>query len=186
MSGAEPLLRATGISRRYRRGPETVTAFHGVDLALQPGEVVALVGPSGSGKTTLLNVLCGWERPDEGRVEWRGMADFTLATLSWSEISIVPQSAGLLEDLTLIENVSLARRLGAKQHRGERAAHLGHDRHEAEEILGRLGLAHLSEHIPRATSLGEQQRTAVARALLPRSSLVLADEPTAHQDSVIH
>ena len=179
----QPLLRAVGIGRRYRRGSETVDAVRGLDLTLHPGELVALVGPSGSGKTTLLNLLCGWERPDSGHVEWRGRTDVDLAALGWSEISLVPQSSGLLEDLTLIENVSLARRLREQQEPVVPVAHAGDDGYEAEEILGRLGLEGLSEHLPRETSLGEQQRTAVARAVLLSPSLVLADEPTAHQDA---
>jgi ABC-type lipoprotein export system ATPase subunit len=153
-------------------------------VTLRPGEVVALVGPSGSGKTTLLNLLCGWERPDSGNIEWQGRTDVALCSLGWSEISIVPQSSGLLEDLTLMENVSLARRLSAKQRQAANVAHAGDDGYEAEELLARLGLGHLSEHLPGTTSLGEQQRTAVARALLLSPSLVLADEPTAHQDAV--
>ena len=179
----QPLLRAVGIGRRYRRGSETVDAVRGLDLTLHPGELVALVGPSGSGKTTLLNLLCGWERPDSGHIEWRGRTDVALATLGWPEISLVPQSSGLLEDLTLIENVSLARRLREEQERAVPVAHAGDDGYEADEILARLGLEGLSEHLPRETSLGEQQRTAVARAVLLRPSLVLADEPTAHQDA---
>jgi putative ABC transport system ATP-binding protein len=106
-----------------------------------------------------------------------------LATLAWSEISIVPQSSGLLEDLTLIENVSLARRLRPQRDREDSGASARDRGHEAGELLSRLGLAHLSEHLPRATSLGEQQRAAVARAMLLGPSLVLADEPTAHQDA---
>ena len=152
-------------------------------MTLQPGELVALVGPSGSGKTTLLNLLCGWERPDSGHIEWRGKTDVALATLDWSEISVVPQSSGLLEDLTLIENVSLARRLRAEAQTGRASRSRSDDGYEAEDILDRLGLEQLSGHFPRATSLGEQQRTAVARALLLSPSLVLADEPTAHQDA---
>jgi ABC-type lipoprotein export system ATPase subunit len=184
MTEPQPLLRATGISRRYIRGSEAVDALHGFDVTLQPGELVALVGPSGSGKTTLLNLLCGWERPDSGRIEWRGMTDVALATLGWSEIAIVPQSSGLLEDLTLIENVSLARRLRADQRHAAQVACTEDLGYEAEEILNRLGLGHVSEHLPRTTSLGEQQRTAVARALLLSPMLVLADEPTAHQDAL--
>lgn len=184
MTASQPVLRAIGISRRYRRGSETVHALHGIDMTLLPGELVALVGPSGSGKTTLLNLLYGWERPDSGHIEWRGETDVGLATLGWSEISLVPQSSGLLEDLTLIENVSLPRRLRVKQKQAVQVAQARDDGYEAKEILGRLGLGHLSERLPRATSLGEQQRTAVARALLLSPSLVLADEPTAHQDAV--
>jgi ABC-type lipoprotein export system ATPase subunit len=181
---AQPLLRAVGISRRYWRGPEIVDALHQLDLTLLPGELVALVGPSGSGKTTLLNVFCGWERPDSGHIEWRGRSDVALAGLGWSEISIVPQSSGLLEDLSLSENVSLARRLRPTPTQAAHLTRVRDDGYEAEEILARLGIEHLSEHLPRTTSLGEQQRAAVARALLLGPSLVLADEPTAHQDAV--
>ncbi len=185
---SQPLLRAVGISRRYRRGPETIDALRRLDVTLQPGELVALVGPSGSGKTTLLNLFCGWEQPDSGHIEWRGRSDVALASLSWSEVSVVPQSSGLLEDLTLSENVSLARRLRPTPTptptQVAPVAQVSDEGYEAEEILARLGIEHLSGHLPRTTSLGEQQRTAVARALLLSPSLVLADEPTAHQDAV--
>jgi ABC-type lipoprotein export system ATPase subunit len=105
----------------------------------------------------LLNVICGWERPDTGTLEWRGNSDVVLASLGWAEISIVPQSSGLLEDLTLTENISLASRLGAAGDvDGDRTAAMG-------ELLDRLGLTHLGDRFPRETSLGEQQRTSVAR-----------------------
>ena len=183
MIAPQPLLRAIGISRRYRQGLETVDALRGLDVTLQPGELVAVVGPSGSGKTTLLNLFCGWERPDSGHIEWRGRTDVSLATLDWSDISVVPQSSGLLADLTLLENVSLARRLRPEHKQVVQVDQVGHYGYVAEDILDRLGLKQLSGHFPRVTSLGEQQRTAVARALLLSPSLVLADEPTAHQDA---
>jgi ABC-type lipoprotein export system ATPase subunit len=183
MIAPQTLLRAIGISRRYRQGSETVDALRGLDVSLQPGELVALVGPSGSGKTTLLNLFCGWERPDSGHIEWQGRTDVALAALDWSEISVVPQSSGLLADLTLLENVSLARRLRTEHKKVVQVDKVEHDGYVAEDILDRLGLKQLSGHFPRATSLGEQQRTAVARALLLSPSLVLADEPTAHQDA---
>ena len=154
-----------------------MVALAGVDLTLEAGELVALVGPSGSGKTTLLNVLCGWERPEAGRISWQGRDGIDLATLPWSDIAVVPQSAGLLEDLSVGENVGLARRMG----RGGGPA-AGEAGFVLADLLETLGLDHLSQHLPGGTSLGEQQRAAVARAVLLKPALVLADEPTAHQD----
>ena len=93
------LLSARGLTKTYRRGPEAVHALRRVDLDLRRGEVVALMGPSGSGKTTLLNVLCGWERADEGSLEWDGGPIQSSADLPWSEISIVPQDVAMIEEL---------------------------------------------------------------------------------------
>jgi putative ABC transport system ATP-binding protein len=170
-----PVVRVSGVHKWYRRAAERVHALRGVDLSLAPGEIVALVGPSGSGKSTLLNVLCGWERPDEGELVFDGgFSSQDAARLPWGELSIVPQALGLLEDLTIRENVGLPARL-AKQdaQRGPRIA----------ELLERFGIDHLAARMPYETSLGEQQRAAVARALTLQPRLILADEPSSHQDA---
>ncbi|WP_448614286.1 ABC transporter ATP-binding protein [Modestobacter sp. URMC 112] len=164
----------TGLVKRYRRGAETVSALAGVDLEVSAGEFVALVGPSGSGKSTLLALLCGWETADEGRLTYRGaLADRRPDTLGWPELALVPQALGLVADLSLADNLLLPARL-----RGTLTA----DRPRAQRLLGDLGLSHLADRYPAQASLGEQQRVAVARALLLRPAVLLADEPTAHQD----
>jgi ABC-type lipoprotein export system ATPase subunit len=163
---------ATGLVKTYRRGAETVSALAGVDLQVSAGECVALAGPSGSGKSTLLALLCGWETADEGRLTHVG-TDRRPGTLGWAELALVPQALGLVADLSLADNVLLPARL-----RGS----LDAERLRAQELLGDFGLAHLADRLPDQASLGEQQRIAVARALLLRPALLLADEPTAHQD----
>jgi ABC-type lipoprotein export system ATPase subunit len=170
---AEPLLEARGLDKRYRRGAEWVHAVAGVDLALFPGELVALVGPSGSGKSSLLGLLAGWEPPDAGELAWAPAA--AGGAPGWSELATVPQALGLLEDLTVRENVALPVRLRL----GRRRATEG----RTEELLGLFGLAELADRSPSETSLGQQQRAAVARALVLTPQLVLADEPSAHQDA---
>jgi ABC-type lipoprotein export system ATPase subunit len=143
---------------------------------------VVLVGPSGSGKSTLLNVLCGWEQPDRGEVVWPGSgagasrSTGPLADLPWAELAVVPQSLGLIEELSVRENVALPVRLSA--HRGRTD-----DRPErVEGLLGMFGLRQLADRQPWEISIGEQQRTALARALVLVPRLLLADEPTGHQD----
>jgi ABC-type lipoprotein export system ATPase subunit len=162
------------VSKRYRRGSETVHALRDVHLTLSGGEVVALAGPSGSGKTTLLGVVCGWETPDDGELTWSArLPARNGAELGWGELAVVPQALGLIEELTVRENVALPARLGG--HPGATA--------RTGELLERFGLAHLAGRLPGETSLGEQQRAAVARALLLRPALIVADEPSAHQDA---
>jgi ABC-type lipoprotein export system ATPase subunit len=170
-----PVLLARGVTRIFRRGSETVVALDGVDIELVRGELVALVGRSGSGKTTLLNVLCGWELPDQGDVSWNG-SSLPLADVAWEGIALVPQVPGLLEDLSAAENVGLPCRL-----RGDPPAST---QRLVEEVLSSLGLAELSERFPTEMSLGEQQRTSIARALVVNPDVLLADEPTAHQDEL--
>jgi ABC-type lipoprotein export system ATPase subunit len=170
---AEPLLEARGLEKTYRRGAERVHALRGVDLALYPGELVALVGPSGSGKSSLLGLLAGWEPPDAGQLAWAPVGSEGVP--GWSQLATVPQALGLLEDLTVRENVALPVRLGL----GRRRAGEG----RTEELLGLFGLAELADRSPSETSLGQQQRAAVARALVLTPQLVLADEPSAHQDA---
>jgi putative ABC transport system ATP-binding protein len=169
------LVEVRDVAKAYRRGAERVHALRGVSLALAPGELVALVGPSGSGKTTLLGLLCGWERPDGGALAWSGeLASADGAALPWSELAVVPQALGLLEDLTIAENVGLPIRLA-----GAAATQLA----TVERLLDRFGIGHLADRLPAEASLGEQQRAAVARALVLTPRLILADEPSAHQDA---
>ncbi len=137
---------------------------------MHPGELVALLGRSGSGKTTLLNCLLGWERPDRGAVEVPGSG--VPAEAPWSTVAVVPQRAGLLEELTLADNVALPARL----------AGFDDPRAAAVETLEVLRLGHLAERSPEEVSLGEQQRTALARALVVRPAYLVADEPTGRLD----
>ena len=165
---------AAGLVKRFSRGAETVTALAGVDLRVDAGEFVALVGPSGSGKSTLLALLCGWETADEGRLDYLGpLADRPPVGLGWRDLALVPQALGLVADLSLVDNVLLPARL-----RGTTAA----EEPRARALLTDFGLDHLADRYPHQASLGEQQRVAVARALLLRPAVLLADEPTAHQD----
>lgn len=161
--------------KTYRRGDEQVHALREVRLDLYSGELVALVGPSGSGKSTLLNVLCGWEHVDTGTLAWSGgLSGRAPETFTWSELALVPQALGLLDDLTVRENVLMPARLtGQLRDQTERA----------DELMELVGITHLAGRYPKQTSLGEQQRCAVVRALLLRPRLLLADEPTAHQDA---
>jgi putative ABC transport system ATP-binding protein len=177
MSIQPPVLQVFELSKSYARGPEKVHALVGASLTIPPGELVALVGPSGSGKTTLLNVLCGWEDPDSGNFVWNGTDEVTSPRdLPWEQIAIVPQSLGLLEELSIEENVQLPPRL-----KGSMTPEIDA---RVDTLIGDLGLQELRTRLPAEVSLGEQQRAALARALVTSPSLLLADEPTGHQDSV--
>ena len=158
------VVRLTDVTKRHHRGRETVTAVDHVSLELLAGSMIALVGPSGSGKTTLLNLIVGGDVPDEGVVD--GLAD----RADWSRLAIVPQTLGLLPELTMSENIGFPLRLGAR---------VATDPGEAMELLG---ISALANRPPQETSLGEQQRAAVARALVTSPTLLVADEPTSHQD----
>lgn len=177
MSIQPPVLQVFELSKSYSRGPEQVHALVGASLTIPPGELLALVGPSGSGKTTLLNLVCGWEEPDTGTFVWRGAEEpSSPRDLPWDQITIVPQSLGLLEELTVRENVELPVRLGDRLDTDAAT--------RVDTLIADLGLAELKDRLPAEVSLGEQQRTALARALVTSPALLLADEPTGHQDSV--
>ncbi len=161
-------------------GVQRVAALRGVSLTVRPGEFVALVGPSGSGKTTLLGLLSGLDTPERGRVSWRGTPMGELGgqealELRRSSMGVVFQSFGLLPSLSALENVALPLRVaGAEPEDAERAAGLW---------LGRLGMADRFDNRVFELSAGQQQRVAVARALVIEPDVVLADEPIAEVDS---
>ena len=164
----------TQLRKTFSRGEESVHALAGVDLTVSAGELVALVGPSGSGKSTLLALLCGWETADSGTLAYAGgLAGRRPDTLGWPELALVPQALGLVPDLSLADNVLLPARLRGR---------VTDEQERADRLLADFGLAHLGDRYPHQASLGEQQRAAVARALLLRPAVLLADEPTAHQD----
>ncbi|HET7406234.1 MAG TPA: ATP-binding cassette domain-containing protein [Mycobacteriales bacterium] len=162
--------RLAGVHKTYRRAGEAVHALRAVDLSVAVGEVVALVGPSGSGKSTALLVLGGWETPDAGEVFLAERSDG--GPPPWAQVGVVPQGLGLLEDLTVRDNVLLPVRLAGR----------APDRTAADDLLRTLDLADLADRQPAEISLGQQQRAAVARALVLQPHIVLADEPTTHQD----
>ena len=162
---AAPVLDVRGIRRRVGDGAGARDVLAGLDLAVGAGEIVALVGRSGSGKTTLLTLVAGFDRPDSGSVDRPGGDEGR-----WQELAVLPQSLGLLGELTVQENVLLPLRLGGLEAGG------------ADELLERLGIAHLADRYPSEVSLGEQQRTALARAAIVRPRLLLADEPISHQN----
>ena len=165
------ILDANGLSKAYRRGEEVVHALDDVSLTLRAGELVGLVGRSGSGKTTLLNVIAGWEHADAGTIERSGSES---AVPGWDVLAVVPQKLGLFDELSVRENLEYPARLHGR---------LEELRGRVDELMEDLGIAHLAARYPKETSLGEQQRTAVARALVLAPTLVLADEPTGHQDA---
>lgn len=165
------VLTATGLRKWFRSGDERIMPVDGVDLALSPREIVLVTGPSGSGKTTLLQMLTAFQRPDEGSVEWPGGGSMP----SWSTLAVVPQSLGLLPELTVAENVALP--LVAL---GRIAVARVAPRVEAALTL--LGVDRLTDRLAGETSLGQQQRVAVARALVVGPKVLVADEPTSHQD----
>jgi putative ABC transport system ATP-binding protein len=156
----------------HHHGGDVVHALESVSMDARPGELVGLVGRSGSGKTTLLNVIAGWERPSAGEVRWREQVD--ASSPAWSAVAVMPQKLGLMEELTVEENIEYPARL---------AGTLDERSDDVEELIDVLGLGELRSRYPREASVGEQQRTAIARALSVHTSVLLADEPTAHQDT---
>jgi putative ABC transport system ATP-binding protein len=169
-------LRAAG--KRYETaGPP---ALAGVDLTVSAGESVAVMGPSGSGKSTLLNLVAGLDRPSDGEVEVAGavlnrMSETALARFRREHVGIVFQFFHLLDDLTARDNVLLPAQLAGVARRTAAT--------RADELLDALGLAARADSYPARLSGGERQRVAVARALVNRPALLLADEPTGAVDA---
>jgi lipoprotein-releasing system ATP-binding protein len=176
----EPVLAARGIRKAFSTGGGEIEVLAGLDLSLQPGETVAILGASGSGKSTLLHIAGGLDRPTAGSVTVGGTGLFdlsepALAAFRSRNVGFVFQMHYLLPEFTALENVMLPG-LIARRAQDELEA-------EARRLLARVGLEHRTSHRPGELSGGEQQRTAVARALINRPPLVLADEPTGNLDA---
>jgi lipoprotein-releasing system ATP-binding protein len=176
---SEPVLQTRGLKRSFTQADVTIEVLRGVDLDVQPGEIVALLGPSGSGKSTLLQAVGLLEGGFEGsiRIVGREAADLDndqRTELRREALGFVYQFHHLLPDFDARENVMLPVLI----HGGEKEA----ARTRAEQVLSALGLAKRLDHRPSKLSGGEQQRVAVARALANRPPLVLADEPTGNLD----
>jgi len=171
---------AQSLTKTYRVGEIEVHALRGVDLKIEAGEFVAIVGPSGSGKSTLFNILGGLTPPTSGTVLIDGrdlikMSESDRTLLRKTTVGFVFQKYNLLPTLTGGDNIEIARHI---------AGHNGKERDpQFEEILKLLGISSRLHHKPRALSGGEQQRIAIARALVNHPALLLADEPTGNLDT---
>jgi|CXWL01.1.fsa_nt_gi putative ABC transport system ATP-binding protein len=173
-----PKIELRRVSQRLPSGDRLLTILDDVDLAIAPGEFVAILGPSGSGKSTLLGLMAGLDRPASGEVLLDGrpihtLTEDELALLRRREIGFVFQSFELLDNFTARENVLLPLELVDTKN----------PRARADELLAEVGLGERGHHYPAQLSGGERQRVALARAFAARPSLLLADEPTGNLDS---
>ncbi|MCC5022555.1 MAG: ABC transporter ATP-binding protein [Candidatus Synoicihabitans palmerolidicus] len=168
-----PVLAASGLTKSFASGERTLQVLRGVDLSVAAGETVSIRGESGSGKSTLLHLLAGLDAIDGGSLRWGGVED-TGASRRGRFLGLVFQSFYLIPELTALDNVLMAARMLGRI--GAVA------RERAEVLLGRVGLAERASHVPTKLSGGERQRVAVARALMNRPKLLLADEPTGNLD----
>jgi ABC-type lipoprotein export system ATPase subunit len=162
------VLVVAGVSHGYGDGADRVQALTDVSLTVAEGEVVCVAGPSGSGKTALCHLVAGLETPDTGSVTVAGTS--TAEVGDWSLVAVVPQQHGLLAELSVEQNVALP------------AMRASNGRDGATDLLAALDLGELAGRAAAETSLGEQQRTAIARALVLAARVLVLDEPTGHQD----
>jgi putative ABC transport system ATP-binding protein len=176
----QPIIAACGLTKIYGQGTTEVRALDGVDFAVEPGEFVAIMGPSGSGKSTLLHIVGALEPATSGSValegeRYDGLDDDELTRLRRERMGFVFQFFNLLPSLSALENVMLPALIARRATDDMRA--------RGEMLLSRVGLGGRADHTPSELSGGEQQRLSIARALLMRPHLVLADEPTGNLDS---
>lgn len=174
------LIKITEIKRDFVLGSETINVLKGIDLEINKGEYVALMGPSGSGKSTLMNLLGCLDTPTSGSYILNGkdvsqMSDDDLADIRNTEIGFVFQTFNLMPRTTALDNVALPMVYAghSKESRNKRAT----------EVLTQVGLSDRMDHKPNELSGGQRQRVAVARALVNKPSIILADEPTGNLDS---
>jgi len=176
----ETLIKLKQITRDFALGSQTVKVLKGIDLSINKNEYVALMGPSGSGKSTLMNLLGCLDTPTGGEYWLNGkdvskMSDNELAEVRNTEIGFVFQTFNLLPRSTALENVSLPMVYAGKSN-SERVS-------RATDVLDQVGLSDRMDHRPNQLSGGQRQRVAVARALVNKPSIILADEPTGNLDS---
>jgi putative ABC transport system ATP-binding protein len=176
---SEPIIRLESVKKAYGQGKGRQEVLRGVSLAIEAGEMVALVGQSGSGKSTLLNIIGGLDRADDGAVKVAGndlvrLHDRGLSRLRNERIGFIFQAFHLLDHLSCIENVALPALFSTAGDAGVA---------RAQEALGRVGLRDLAYRRPTELSGGQKQRVAIARALFNRPALLLCDEPTGNLDT---
>ena len=171
------VLSVSAVSHAYGDGAERVQVLDDVSLHVDAGEVVCVAGPSGSGKTSLCHLAAGFEVPMSGTVTVDGTASTALD--DWAVVAALPQQHGLLGELSVRANVALP---GQRSGRGSRRLSQLPELPEVQRLLEALDLAGLADRAVDETSLGEQQRAALARALVLSPRLAVLDEPTGHQD----
>ena len=174
-----PFIEVTALNKHYRVGAQDIHVLRDLDLTVEAGEMVAVVGASGVGKSTLLHLLGGLDRPDAGRVTVDGrdlatLGDDALVAFRNARVGFIFQFHHLLPEFSALENGEMPMRIARRPAAEARAA--------ARALLERVGLADRLDHRPSMLSGGEQQRVAVARALVMRPALILADEPTGDLD----
>ncbi|HEU5057332.1 MAG TPA: ABC transporter ATP-binding protein [Kofleriaceae bacterium] len=180
LKGTPMLVQLKSLTKTYRAAEVETTALHNVNVDIREGEFVAVMGPSGCGKSTLLNVIGMLDSPTSGTYRFKdqevsGLSEARLAALRKRHLGFVFQSFNLIDELTVEGNIELAllyHKISAAE-RKQRVA----------EVMDRMKIAHRAKHFPTALSGGQQQRVAVARAVVSRPSLILADEPTGNLDS---
>jgi len=177
---SDTFIKFEGVTKTYRAGDIETTALNGVNLEIREGEFIAVMGPSGCGKSTLLNIVGMLDTPTDGAYLFRDvdiarLSEGRLADIRKQNVGFVFQSFNLIDELTVEGNIELAllyHKVSASERKQRVAA-----------VMERIGIAHRAQHFPPALSGGQQQRVAVARAVVSRPSLILADEPTGNLDS---
>ncbi len=180
--GVGPILRAEDLTKTYGAEPVRVTALRGADMAVAPGEFVAIMGPSGSGKSTLLHLLGGLDTATSGRIfirdiEITGLNDKQLTLVRRREVGFVFQTFNLLPTLSAEENVMIPVAIG-KRSRGSQEEY----KDRLDRLFTLVGMNERRRHRPDQLSGGEQQRVAIARALVTEPAIIFADEPTGNLD----
>lgn len=176
----ETIVELAQVSKHFVKGPETIRAVDEVSLAIQRGDFIAIQGPSGSGKSTLLHLIGALDWPSQGQIffdrqDISNLRDHALSLLRRERLGFVFQSFNLISDLSVLQNVALPLKYAGvkKKERDERAQH----------ALEAVGMIHRLSHYPSELSGGEEQRTAIARALVNQPDVILADEPTGNLDT---